>query len=113
MRGALVALLCTLAMTATAATPQHKVITLSIVNGTLADRSDTLRVQQDDDLELRWSSDKPVDLHLHGYDIEAKVTPEAPAVMAFKANIPGRFPIEAHGQGPGHHRALLYLEVRP
>jgi hypothetical protein len=34
-------------------------------------------------------------------------------VMTFKANIPGRFSIEQHGQGPGHHPAVLYLEVHP
>ena len=92
---------------------QHKVLTLSVVNGAVAGVGDTVKVQQGDDLELRWSSDKPMELHLHGYDIEVKVSPQAPAVMSFKANIPGRFPVEPHGQGPGHHRPVLYLEVHP
>jgi hypothetical protein len=92
---------------------QHKVLTLSVVNGSVAGVGDTVKVQQGDDLELRWSSDKPMELHLHGYDIEVKVSPQAPAVMSFKANIPGRFPVEPHGQGPGHHRPVLYLEVHP
>jgi nitrous oxide reductase len=87
-------------------------LTFSIVNGALERAADTVKVQQGDEIELRWSSDTPIELHLHGYDIEAKVSPQSPAVMAFKANIPGRFPIEPHGQA-GHHRALLYLEVRP
>jgi FtsP/CotA-like multicopper oxidase with cupredoxin domain len=92
---------------------RHKVLTLSVVNGAVAGVGDTVKVQQGDDLELRWSSDKPMELHLHGYDIEVKVSPQAPAVMSFKANIPGRFPVEPHGQGPGHHRPVLYLEVHP
>jgi len=92
---------------------QHKVLTLSVVNGVAAGVGDTVKVQQGDDLELRWSSDKPIELHLHGYDIEVKVTPQVPAVMSFKASIPGRFPVELHGQGPGHHRPVLYLEVHP
>jgi hypothetical protein len=54
-----------------------------------------------------------MELHLHGYDIEVKVSPGSPAVMSFKASIPGRFSVEQHGQGPGHHRAVLYLEVYP
>ena len=91
----------------------RKVLTLSVVNGAVAGVEDTVKVRQGDDLELRWSSDKPMELHLHGYDIEVKVSPQAPAVMSFKANIPGRFPVEPHGQGPGHHRPVLYLEVHP
>jgi hypothetical protein len=101
----------TAAVTADAA--QRTVMTLSIVNGAVAGVGDTLKVQQGDDLELRWSSDKPIELHLHGYDLEVTVSPEAPAVMSFKANIAGRFPIESHGQGPRHRRPVLYLEVHP
>jgi hypothetical protein len=91
----------------------RKVLTLSVVNGAVVGVGDTVKVQQGDDVELRWSSDKPMELHLHGYDIEVKVSPQASAVMSFKANIPGRFPVEPHGQGPGHHRPVLYLEVHP
>ena len=92
---------------------QPKVLSFSVVNGAVAGVADTVNVQQGDNLELRWSSDKPMELHLHGYDIEVKVSPQAPAVMSFKANIPGRFPVEPHGQGSGHHRPVLYLEVHP
>lgn len=91
---------------------QAKHFAMSLVNGAVAGSSDTIRVKRGDDVELRWSSDKPMELHLHGYDIEVKVTPAAPAVMSFKAKIPGRFPIEPHGQGQ-HHRAVMYLEVLP
>ena len=92
---------------------RHRVLELSIVNGAVTGVGDTLRVKQGDEVELRWSSDKPIELHLHGYDIEMKVAPHAPAVMEFKASIPGRFPVETHGQGKGPHRPVLYLEVYP
>jgi len=98
---------------ASVAVVEHRVLTFSIVNGAAAGAADTVKVNQGDDLEIRWSSDKPMGLHLHGYDIEVKVSPQTPAVMSFKANIPGRFPIEAHGQGPGRHPPILYLEVHP
>ena len=112
--GAIVAMFAGMVTMAVAADAvRHKVLTLSVVNGAVAGVGDTVKVQQGDDLELRWSSDKPMELHLHGYDIEVKVSPQAPAVMSFKANIPGRFPVEPHGQGPGHHRPVLYLEVHP
>jgi hypothetical protein len=41
------------------------------------------------------------------------VAPDAPAVMAFKAHIAGRFPVSEHGHGGRHGRAILYLEVHP
>ena len=92
---------------------QPKILTLSLVNGVVRDVGDTVKVKQGDELELRWLSDKPMDLHLHGYDIEVKVSARAPGVMAFKASLPGRFPVEAHGQNSGPHHPVLYLEVYP
>jgi hypothetical protein len=73
----------------------------------------TLRVKRGDDVELRWSSDRRIQLHLHGYDIERAVEPQAPTVMAFKASIAGRFPVSEHGHGARHGRTVLYLEVHP
>jgi len=70
-------------------------------------------VTQGDRVELRWTARVPTALHLHGYDIEAKVAPGAPSVMSFKATIPGRFPISEHAGDARQHRALAYLEVRP
>jgi FtsP/CotA-like multicopper oxidase with cupredoxin domain len=87
--------------------------TLSLVNGTLAGASQTIRVKQGDAVELHWVSDKPMELHLHGYDIEVEVAPGKPATMAFKAAIPGRFPIEPHGQAHGHPHPVVYIEVLP
>jgi FtsP/CotA-like multicopper oxidase with cupredoxin domain len=114
MRAGCIAMLCAFtAVPATRVAAAPRVIALALVNGALTGGDQTLEVQQGDDVELRWSSDQPIELHLHGYDIEAKVSPQMPAVMAFKARIPGRFPIEPHGLAPGHHRAVVYLEVRP
>lgn len=73
----------------------------------------TVRVRKGDKVELRWSSDGPIVLHLHGYDLEATVTPQAPGTMSFTANIAGRFPVSEHGRGSRHGRPLLYLEVHP
>jgi FtsP/CotA-like multicopper oxidase with cupredoxin domain len=100
------------APTSTAAEAKH--FAISLVNGAVVGASNTIRVKQGDDVELRWSSDKPMELHLHGYDIEVKVAPGAPAVMSFNAKIPGRFPIEPHGQEHGRRRGpVVYLEVLP
>ena len=55
-----------------------------------------IRVRQGDAVKLRWTTDRPIILHLHGYDIEAKVEPGAVAEMAFAARATGRFPVEEH-----------------
>ncbi len=77
--------------------------------------NNVVRVTQGDNLELVWSTDEAVSLHLHGYDIEVKLEPEEPTVMAFRAHATGRFPVTSHGFGDDHHGhdTLLYLEVYP
>jgi FtsP/CotA-like multicopper oxidase with cupredoxin domain len=92
---------------------QPKAFTLPLVEGALHGASDTVRVKQGDDVELRWTTDRPVTLHLHGYDIESRIAPGKPVLMSFKATLPGRFPVEVHGGGKGPHRPVLYLEVYP
>jgi FtsP/CotA-like multicopper oxidase with cupredoxin domain len=90
------------------------IVDLAVVNGRLSAANDTLRVKQGESIALRWTSDKPLNLHLHGYDIELKVPPNTPTTMSFVAKIPGRFPVSDHGQGTTHqHHALAYLEVLP
>ncbi len=75
---------------------------------------DTLRVKQGETILLRWSSDALVDLHLEGYDLEAKISARSAAAMLFVADLPGRFPVERHTKGGGHTGGpLLYLEVYP
>ena len=97
---------------------QHKVLTLSVVKGAVAGVGDTVKVQQGDDLELRWSSDKPMELHLHGYDIEKEVAPGAVTEMTFTARATGRFTVEPHlakqpTGGHAHGDVLVTIEVYP
>ena len=73
-----------------------------------------LRATEGERVELRWSADEPLVLHLHGYDIETRVEPGKAAVTAFTARLTGRFPVEIHGAGPTHrHGALLHVEIHP
>lgn len=74
---------------------------------------ETLKVQKGDQVQVRLSSDKPMVLHLHGYDIDARVAPPAPALLSFKADIAGRFPVHEHREGAGNHRAVMFIEVHP
>ena len=74
-----------------------------------------LRATEGERVELHWSADEPLVLHLHGYDIETRVNPGKPAVTAFAARLTGRFPVEIHSaDGSKHrHRALLHVEIHP
>ena len=99
------------AQPAAVAAPLHA-FAVQIANGRVKGE-ETLKVRQGERVELRFSSDRPVVLHLHGYEVETKVTPAGPALMAFKADLPGRFPVHEHREGAGNHRALLFVEVHP
>ena len=83
---------------------------LRIENGRLSNNFQTIRVRQGDSVEMDWSSDRHVVIHLHGYDVEAAVDPGKTQKLQFRASVAGRFPIEAHAE---RHRVLLYLEVHP
>jgi len=101
-------------------------ITLSGGIPTTSER--TYRFRKGDRITIHWTSEIPVELHLHGYDIKTEVVPGVTATTRFVAKTPGRFPIEEHGgDGDGHgHRkserrlslgqtkaAILYIEIYP
>jgi len=86
---------------------------VALVKGRAAVADDTLRFRQGDAVELTVSSDAPMDLHLHGYDLEASARPGRPARFAFVARLPGRFPISEHRHDARHHRSVLFIEVHP
>jgi hypothetical protein len=94
------------------------VFDLSIEKGRVAANMRLIRVRQGDAVRLRWTTDRPILLHLHGYDIETKVEPGAITEMAFAARATGRFPIEEHrpnAQGGHSHgeAPLVRIEVYP
>jgi hypothetical protein len=94
------------------------VFDLKIENGRVPANMRTIRVNQGDAVKLRWSTDRAVVLHLHGYDIEKKVEPGSVTEMAFTARTTGRFPVEEHkpraGGGHSHGDApIVRVEVRP
>jgi hypothetical protein len=91
---------------------------LRIERGLVPAKSRLVRVRQNDLVRLRWSSDQPIALHLHGYDIEQKVEPGAISEMKFTARAMGRFPVQEHkpqaaGGGHTHGAPIVQLEVLP
>lgn len=91
---------------------------LNIVNGRVPNNMRLIRVKQDDVVKLEWSTDKPMTVHLHGYDIEQEVKPGTVTQMTFTARATGRFTIEPHigktpSGGHAHGDVLVTIEVYP
>ena len=105
---------------ATSAVTQTAEVTfdLKVEKSRLPQNMRLIRVRQGDAVRLRWSTDRAIVLHLHGYDVEIKVEPGKTADMAFTARATGRFPIEEHKPdargGHSHGEApLARIEVYP
>ena len=65
------------------------------ISGDTMEPSD-ITVTEGDRVELRLTSDTPLELHLHGYDLEREVAPGEPATLSFEADLTGRFEMEDH-----------------
>lgn len=81
-------------------------------NGRVAGGPQVVRIVRGDQVDILWTSDQAVTLHLHGYDIEIAVIPGTPQRMTFMARATGRFPVEIHG-GTGRDRTMIHVEVHP
>lgn len=86
---------------------QEARIDLKITEGAMT--PDKIAVEDGDRVVLRVTSDRPVGLHVHGYDLEEEVEPGEPTEMSFEATITGRFEIEDHDT----EAVLGVLVVRP
>ena len=90
---------------------------LQIEQGRVSPNMRIIRVKQGDVVKLRWTSDRLVVLHLHGYDIESTVQPGATAEMSFTARAAGRFTVmrgaPKTGGGHTHEAPIVTLEVLP
>jgi translation initiation factor IF-1 len=87
-----------------------------VQNGRVPGNMRLVRVKEGDVVTLRVTSDRPLDLHLHGYDIEWHVQPGVTSTQTFAARLTGRFPVHAHGgtaTGAHDDAPLLYVEVYP
>jgi len=76
-------------------------------------KPEVLTVHENDQVVIRLISDQAVQVHLHGYDIEKDVRPNAVTSLRFTATATGRFPIEIHSRAPLKQLPLAYVEVQP
>ena len=92
---------------------------LKIERGQVPQNMRVIRVSQGDVVKLRWSTDQPLTLHLHGYDIEQTLERGAVAEMTFIARSTGRFPVHVHdgsaraGSHSHQEAPLVLIEVYP
>jgi hypothetical protein len=90
---------------------------LRVIRGHVPQNMRLIRVKQGDVVTLRWRSDRPIVLHLHGYDIERKIEAGGIAEMTFTARATGRFAVSEHkpqgNSGHTHGDSIVRVEVLP
>jgi len=74
--------------------PRERTIDLAVENGAMT--PDEVEVAEGNRVRLRVTSDEPIEIHLHGYDLEREVAPGEPATLSFEADLTGRFEMEDH-----------------
>ncbi len=111
------ALLLIASLAGSVAQAEELTFDLKIEQGRVSPAMRTVRVKQGDVVKLRWTSDRLVALHLHGYDIEQTVQPGVVAEMSFTARAAGRFAVfrgvPKSGGAHSHEAPIVTLEVRP
>lgn len=92
--------------------PQDLAFEMDIIGGELTADETTVTVNQGDTVTIDWTSDMPLLVHLHGYNIETQLEPGVTAPMSFVADATGRYDIAIHAADV-HERVIATLEVRP
>jgi len=81
-------------LTATTDEPREQVYDIEIEDDAMSPVE--VGVGQGDQVTLRFTSDAPVEVHLHGYDLEEEVEPGEETELSFEAELSGQFEIENH-----------------
>lgn len=78
-----------------AANPQERAFEARIGGGGM--EPENISVREGDRVTLNLTAESPVEVHVHGYDVEEEVEPDEASTLSFEAEQTGRFPIEDHG----------------
>ena len=73
---------------------QEEVVAVAINEGIMSPPEVT--VYEGELVNLQITSDRPIEVHLHGYDLTEEVEPGETAGLSFEATDTGRFAIEDH-----------------
>lgn len=113
MRRALLScLLAACGVLATAAAAQEspaRRVELRVAQGVPVGGPTVVKLVRGDEVELVVVADRADELHVHGVELHAQLSPGQPATLRFLAQRTGRFPIELHRAGV----QLGALEVYP
>ena len=90
------------------AEPERTIIEVTYRNGAVEGPT-SFTVTQGDQVRIIVHADVSDEVHLHGYDLMADVTPEEPARIDFVANAAGVYEVELEGLG----EPLFDLEIVP
>jgi hypothetical protein len=94
--------------TSASPTPDAVEIEVEVEDGQVQGPGD-VEVARGERVRLVVEADVSDEVHVHGYDLLADVSPNEPAVIVFRANAPGVFEVELEGAG----LPLLELTVTP
>ena len=70
-----------------------------VLVGGVVERVERFDVPLDGAVRVSVTADVSDEIHLHGYDLHADVSPDTGAVLEFEATIPGVFEMELEGSG--------------
>ena len=96
--------------TTTATAPDEvRTIQASFAGGAVVGGSRTESVVLGEEVRIEVTGDATGEVHLHGYDRTADVTPTSPAVIELTADLPGVWEVELEGS----QLQLVELQVEP
>ena len=90
-----------------ASTPAGQRIEVQVSGGEVSGDTGRVPVAAGEHVTLVLTSDVADEVHVHGYDLEAELSPGQPTEIALDATIPGVFEVELHEAGT----QLLSLQV--
>ena len=93
--------------TSAAASPAGQRIEVQLTAGQVRGDTGRVPVASGEQVTLVITSDVADEVHVHGYDLEAALSPGRPAELTFDATISGVFEVELHEAGT----LLLSLQV--
>ncbi len=76
------------------ATPATRSFDLEIRDGDMS--PEEVSVREGDRVTMGITSDSPVEIHVHGYDLKQEIEPGERTELRFEADLTGRFPMEDH-----------------
>ncbi|HEY0402253.1 MAG TPA: hypothetical protein VGD09_09555, partial [Blastococcus sp.] len=87
--------------------PAGQRIEVQITGGQVSGDTGRVSMAAGEHVTLVITSDVADQVHVHGYDLEAELSPGQPTEITFDATIPGVFEVELHEAGT----QLLSLQV--